>query len=178
MKGGLLTLSLLLSLGAGAQDTLTAYYDKGWHATDKEHARYYRKWVQQEGVLLVNQYSIEDNHLELSGAYNVADTTREGYFVTYYKNGFKQSEGTYTQNIQIGAWTTWDVKGRISSKEIYLTDMVDIVKVIQDDEFIRNKYKRQKESPGWYDGVRHGLCIWYHENGRGKCRRSIPEWEN
>src|SRR5688500_10648002 len=103
MKGGLLTLSLLLSLGAGAQDTLTAYYDKGWHATDKEHARYYRKSIFKDDLWFVEQYNLDGDYLELSGSYRIIDTIREGHFITYHKNGNKEAEGDYIGNIQVGS---------------------------------------------------------------------------
>lgn len=165
MRQGLLAAAMLFSLGAGAQDTLTTYLDGGWNKSDKDHAKYYQKAVQHDGLWFVDQYLVEGNQLELSGSYKIVDAIRHGHFVEYHKNGNKKAEGDYIDNIQVGSWVRWYSDGTVSSKEVYLSEAADIVKIIEQDSLIRTKYKSHHKRYG-YDGIRQGLCTWYHSNGK------------
>lgn len=165
MKGSLWVAIMLFSNTVGAQDTLVTYLDKGERPSGKELAGHYRKSVFKDGIWFVDQYSVADNHLEMSGSYKAIDTIREGLFTVYYPNGFKQSEGYYLDNIQVGSWTTWYPNGKMDSKEFFLNDMEDIVGVIERDSVIRSQYKNQSKRHG-YNGIRHGLSTFYYGNGQ------------
>jgi TonB family protein len=161
----LLFLALLSCTGSYAQDTLTTYYDAEWRTSDKEQARYYRKTVFKDGLWFVDQYNLDGNYLELSGSYKVIDTIKEGRFTAYYKNGFKNEEGDYSDHVQVGKWTTWHDNGKINSEEIFLSNMKDIIAVVQQDSLMLSSYKSANLRYG-YNGIRNGECNWYHRNGR------------
>lgn len=172
MRRLLFALSLLYSvITVSAQDTLTTYYNSDWHVTDKAQAKYYRKAVQKDDLWFVEQYNLDGNYLELSGTYKTIDVLREGHFIKYYKNGHKQEEGNYSQNIQVGKWTTWDANGSVNSEEVYLDDVTDMLRILQQDSTMMSFYKHMKLRNG-YRGIKNGICTWYHSNGQ----MSTKEW--
>lgn len=173
-----LLLALALSTGTvavAAQDSVTVYYSNRWYPCEKSQARYYRKFTVKDSLLWVNQYNAKEHYLELSGSYRVKDTMREGLFTEYYKNGFKKSEGYYTQNLQVGAWTTWYPSGKFESKQSYLSDVNEVIKTVLADSVLLARFRLQKDRPGWYEGLRQGLNTWYHKNGR---ESAIETYEN
>ncbi len=40
---------------------------------------------------------------------------KEGPFIYYYKNGAKETEGTYANNLKEGEWNKWDKAGRLTA---------------------------------------------------------------
>lgn len=169
MKKLLFVAAMSMGITAVAQDTLTRYYDAGWHSSDKEHAQFYRNVVFKDGLWFVDQYNVDGNYLELSGSYKIIDTIREGHFISYYKNGIKEAEGDYKDHVQIGKWTTWNENGKVNSEEVYMDNIQDIIHVIQSDSTIRSFYRNAKLRDG-YDGIKNGTCSWYYGNGQMSTR--------
>ena len=73
------------------------------------------------------------------------DGKKHGYWVTYYANGLKRSEGGYVHGKKEGPWITYHKNGNKASEASFR------------------------------DGKYEGPCITYHENGNLRSRGAYPK---
>ena len=109
-----------------AQDTLIQYFDLRWNRVQKQNASFYRKaFKNDKKTWTVIDYYI-DGQLQMSGTYKSGKfKKKEGYFVYFFKNGQKSSEGEYNNDHNIGHWTRWHDTG-----ELKMTRYVSILRGI------------------------------------------------
>lgn len=77
----------------------------------------------------------------------MVDGKKHGYWITYYANGVKRSEGNYIHGEKDGPWITYHKNGNKSGEASFR------------------------------DGKYEGPCITYHENGNLRSRGAYPKHE-
>lgn len=146
------------------QDTLQIFYDESWAKIEnKEAAYYYSIAIFKNGLWEVKDYFAKNNQLQNCYYYSILDSVKQGHYVRYFQNGNKESEGEYRDNFRIGRWVYWYENGKESSEELYLSEIKDIRKAMENDS---NLAKSRSKAASGYAGIRNGKSIWYHENGK------------
>jgi hypothetical protein len=110
---------------------------------------------------------------------------KEGAFVFYYKNGVKEKEGNYTDNLREGEWKEWNKEGKLSvlnhfkkdkmvGKNIrWFTSGPAYDSTILDDNGNGKSFgfyeDGAKEGEGNYTaGDKNGLWIYYYRTAKNK----------
>lgn len=83
------------------------YFDLNWKETTIDNAMYYRE-TGRDGIFWhIKDYYLSGN-LQMEGRYSSFNPDiREGYFIWYYENGQKYSEGNFKHGKREGLWTYW-----------------------------------------------------------------------
>jgi antitoxin component YwqK of YwqJK toxin-antitoxin module len=144
-----------------SQDTLTLYYDNDWVETPKSEAVFYRKAVSNTNkTWSVYDYYINDT-LQMTGSYSSQKfISRQGYFVYYYGNGKKSSQGNCLNNKYHGPWTAWHENGNLHYEGEYVNNKA---------QGIWKYYHEtgEKKTEGKFlDGNKDGLWNYWHTNGQ------------
>lgn len=114
MKRWLTVLLLLVCAFSEAQVVARLFYNKDWALTKRDSAVYFRVAIldttQQIFVGDVKDFT-KDAKLLMTGTY--ATGKRNGTFVSYYRNGKKESEGAYQENQRVGVWQYYHPNGEL-----------------------------------------------------------------
>jgi TonB family protein len=155
-----LCIALILPVFAYAQSD-TTYLDNNFKPTNYENASYYRVLHKDpDGLYKVTDHYMS-NRLQMEGHFsNIADETREGFFVFYTRRGFKEQQGYYSNGKPIGKWEHF----YDSSDQVWYTENFSNGK--PDGELV-SYYKsgkiKRREHHNSGDNKITGVC--YDENG-------------
>jgi len=121
---------MMMALSSSAQvDTGVTYFNKNWkEVSDKSNATYYRKvWKDNDKTQVVNHY-MSNTKPQMKGSYIIenGDSIKDGHFIYYHENGWKASEGYFSENIAIGNWKHYFENGKLSADLNYMTDIARI----------------------------------------------------
>jgi len=105
MKLRIIIFLLAISPLSAAQVTGKLFYDKLWRLTKKDSAMFYRTFTldtaSQKFSGEAKDYT-KDDKLIMTTLYK--DGARNGLSVTYFRNGQKESEGNFEDNVRKGTW--------------------------------------------------------------------------
>lgn len=111
-KPVLLILFLVPCFLSTAQVSEKLYYNKLWRLTKKDSSVFYRictiDTAEQVFSAEVKDYT-KDDKLIMTGMYRSGE--KNGQFITYYRNGQKESEGTFEDNVRTGVWRYYYANG-------------------------------------------------------------------
>ncbi len=156
----------------------------------RELAQRYRILVDTDSGILVNEYNRENQLLNKCHYTTRSCHIRHGYFVDFYPDGNKQSEGYYRLGIKTGCWQWYANDGNsvkeqrtyfTPSKGYYLTEWIPEKSVIQREGFMDAHGRKTGEWKEYYSdtplikrlmhydaGSRTGMQLEYYRNGQVK----------
>ncbi|PKP31749.1 MAG: hypothetical protein CVT99_08335 [Bacteroidetes bacterium HGW-Bacteroidetes-16] len=111
----------LLSNIVYSQDTIKFYFDEEWNElSDSNNASFYRKAYKDNKIMIVNDYFIKSNRIQMIGAVDIKNPEiKEGPFVYYNENGQKSSKGIFLKNKKQGKWVYWYHSGNKDAEGLY-----------------------------------------------------------
>ncbi|MBC7937239.1 MAG: energy transducer TonB [Rhizobacter sp.] len=121
MKSILVSLLLLVGLTAAAQDYKYKYYfDGDFNSVAADKAVMVGKGIMVNGLLRLDCFNILTGRMMTSAHFKDSSLTEfEGPFISYYRNGQKEKEGTYSNGIEWGVWQTCDSTGRLTDSMLF-----------------------------------------------------------
>ncbi len=126
MSKVLISLTLLFVTHlTNSQDVQTQYLDSIFKETPKENAVYIRTIKPhpvEKGKLFVEDHFIEGQLKSTSTYTDKTLTTKNAYFVSYYRNGNKEEEGFYDNGMQVDTWKSWYESGKPKEVSNYSRD--------------------------------------------------------
>jgi TonB family protein len=148
---------IIAPLVANGQEQRKVYFDE-YHRKLPD-AKYYRIYTPENNLYKVDEYLVSDNTLTMTGHCTTPDSeSRTGVF-TFYKDGFKSSEGKYEQNKFAGRWTHY----YDSSFTLWYSAVYENDKLYELTSYYKDKKVKRRE---FHDsqGEISGNC--YDENGK------------
>jgi len=108
MKSLFLAFSFIFSIVCSSQiDTI--YYTDSYMKCDKSEAFLYRLIIKQSQNYLVKDIYMNTQFPKMIAVCSEVDTLKKNGKCTFYnKNGQRESEGNFIDNVQDGIWTLWD----------------------------------------------------------------------
>jgi len=114
----------VLTITVCSQDTIRVFYDKEWKEIPGENnASYFRKaFMDNNKVWVANDYYISGK-IQMTGSFKSKKLdVKQGYFIYYYENGQKSSEGKYLNNKAEDEWNLWYENGQKKSQGKFIND--------------------------------------------------------
>ena len=116
MKKLILSLMILAAVACVHEESVVeASYEDG---TPKKEATFKGRGANRE--LVKETYYYPDRKIQMTGGYK--NSKRDGYWVSYYENGNKWSEGFYKNGMNEGKRTTYFESGKVRYAGQYLND--------------------------------------------------------
>lgn len=101
-------------------DKFLYYFDKNLNTTTKAKSVFTGIGSTDSGLVKLNCFINRSGELMLSAYFTDSTLTiNHGLFQSYYRNGYKESEGNYAYNIKVGNWKKWDSLGYIIDSSIF-----------------------------------------------------------
>lgn len=66
----------------------------------------------------------EYNDRDIKCSYRTTKGRFDGYYISFYRNGKKKSEGSFENNLRSGKWSVWDSTGRLRMQREYKNPFV------------------------------------------------------
>lgn len=138
MKKALLIILLLTVYSmAFAQRSDTTWFSKKWEKTERQHGYYYRVVASNApGQLLRVQDFFSTGEQQMEGTYtSLEPEVKEGSFTWWHKNGVKQRECLYNNNMLVNL-TEWDATGKQTAHK----EVVNVVTFVNGEPKYEPKY--------------------------------------
>ncbi len=145
--------------------------------------KHYKGQVPNEHIVRVMVYYDNDHKLKKSMGYMV-NGYKDGPWLTWHKNGKKESEGIYKDEVMTGQWKYWYENGNLRKETQYLAgEKNGIWRLFHEDtkrvreQVIYNKGQREGKYNMWYPdgkphaegyymlGLKEGMWKEFHPNG-------------
>ena len=140
------------------------FYDNGQKKLDGNYRKGLMngKWMyyHENGQIYVQGRFIDGDGSNLSELSGVPFNGRTGRWNAWFKNGQKESEGTYKSGIQIGKYEKWFENGKKKYEETYKDGELNG----KWTEWFENGQKKSEET--YKDGQLDGKVKGYYENGQ------------
>jgi|TARA_B100000809_G_C14876319_1_gene437473 antitoxin component YwqK of YwqJK toxin-antitoxin module len=101
----------------------------------------------------------------------IKDGKKEGKWISWYKNGNKEGEGTFKDGKEDGLWTYWWKNGKKESEGTFKDGKKDG----KWTDWYENGQKKEEET--YKDGVKNGLFTDWYENGKKYITRMEKRWK-
>lgn len=96
--------------------TDTIYFNKQWEKCSSKHFEYYRIIHENESGFIINDYYSNGNLQMTFYCSSIhPEIIKDGPYIVYNKNGYKEKKGEFTNNKESGAWTFYEKKERDST---------------------------------------------------------------
>ncbi len=156
----LLVTCIILSMQVQAQKKI--FFDKDWKKCKEKNAKFYRIVKPSGNQFEVEDYYIDGDVLQMSGAYTgkeLLNNERTGIFTTYFKNGKMQTKGEFRRGKRTGEWKAW-----------YSNEQQRWQGNYEDDEeqgawTYYHKNGKVKRTCTYVDGNVDGVSTFYYDNG-------------
>ncbi len=113
-----------------------------------------------------NEFTFVNKEFKI--VYHKTNGRIDGHYTSYYKNGQKQAEGDFDNNLRSGTWTLWDTTGKILVQRIYQDPFTfkQIIPTVANDKPIAllniPRYKLEYNKDGFidYSDLREWMVVW------------------